>query len=71
MDINQKTKNFVYSFYRSRHNWDREGFKNVVIYGLHNLIGQYQQKNNYPLIMLPIINNPLDVIKTARRLIKK
>jgi len=68
--IKHKIENFIKSLYRSRKEWKRRNFQNVVIAGFHHLFGEYQLKRNISFIMLPSIGNAVDIVKVLNKMRK-
>ena len=68
IEIKHKIENFIKSLYRSRKEWKRGNFQIVAIAGFHHLFGEYQLKRNISFIMLPSIDNVLDIVKVLNKM---
>ena len=65
-----KIENFIKSLYRSRKEWKRRNFQNIVIAGFHHLFGEYQLERNTSFIMLPNIGSASDIVKVLNKIRK-
>ena len=65
-----KIENFIKPLYRSRKEWKRRNFQNIVIAGFHHLFGEYQLEKNISFIMLPSICSASDIVKVLNKMRK-